>query len=169
MFLLIRNTTNPIFKADWCFLNLLYFQYYEWSHYSKTKTQTNKQPQNQKINTGMNSITEYDHFPKMTEGKILPSSPTSYSCTNTNVSLLNTLQKENWYEGALGSFPTDLCLSLGILPNQPMAKVLVFNRQHWFYCMLPVFWGHKEGFLIDWIYIKTNHFKTTTGRIKNTY
>lgn len=41
MFLLIRNTTNPIFKADWCFLNLLYFQYYEWSHYSKTKTQTN--------------------------------------------------------------------------------------------------------------------------------
>lgn len=101
-----------------------------------------------KVNIGMNSITEYEHFSKMREEKWSPPHsvipPTSYSATNTNISLLCPLQKENWYESALGSFPTDLYLSVETFPNQPMAKASLFNRQHWFYYLLQIFWEHKR-------------------------
>lgn len=96
--------------------------------------------------------------------KILPSSPLSDACTNTNISPINTLQKDNWYKRIPACFPIDI-YSAPSLTN-PWKKLQLF-RQDWFY-YFKYFQGIKI-FLIDWIYMLKNHFKTAMWRIKKNY
>lgn len=93
-----------------------------------------------------------------------PTPPSPHSCRNTNISPLSALTKRTLR--AFSSFPIDLCLSLGIFPNQAMAKTSLFNKLQCFYYLLKYLGSIKKGFLIDWIYIKANNFKTAAGRIK---
>lgn len=99
-------------------------------------------------------------------GKNVSSLPAQFfSCTDINTS--PHFWKENLYGTALGSFPTDLCLSLGIFPNHHMAKALLFSRQHCLVLFTSIFWKHIKRISNRLDLHKNKSFQNKSRKNKN--
>lgn len=76
---------------------------------------------------------------------------------------IHTLWKENWYKRTFACFPTDI-YSASSLTN-PWQKL----HSSRLVLLFQIFWRHKRVSNRLDLCVKKDHFKTTTGRIKNTY